>query len=124
MAETRHQLGQCRSGFRGVDLRDMAEVVKADPVRRRWSHGDQPYAAGGAYLNRMTDHCKGCPYSPSTRVGPKACLFTAGYWAFLDHNADALRHNHRLAQPYAGLARLADREQLLAEQSPRGDGPP
>ena len=84
----------------------------------------KPYAAGGAYLNRMTDHCKGCPYSPSTRVGPKACPFTAGYWAFLDHNSDALGRNHRLAQPYAGLARLADREQLLAEQSVRGDGPP
>jgi deoxyribodipyrimidine photolyase-related protein len=84
----------------------------------------KPYAAGGAYLNRMTDHCKGCVYSPSTRVGPTACPFTAGYWAFLDRNSDALRRNHRLAQPYAGLARLTDREQLLAEQAVRGDGPP
>ncbi len=84
----------------------------------------KPYAAGGAYLNRMTDHCKGCAYSPTARIGPKACPFTAGYWAFLDRNADSLRRNHRLAQPYAGLARLVDREQLLAEQAGRGDGPP
>ncbi len=84
----------------------------------------KPYAAGGAYLNRMTDHCKACPHSPSTRVGPTACPFTAGYWDFLDRNIDTLRRNHRLAQPYAGLARLADRQQLIAEQAVRGDGPP
>ena len=84
----------------------------------------KPYAAGGAYLHRMSDHCGGCPYSPSVRVGPKACPFTAGYWAFLDRNADALRRNHRLAQPYAGLARLADRDELLAQESARGPAAP
>ena len=84
----------------------------------------KPYAAGGAYLNRMTDHCRGCAYSPSVRVGPTACPFTAGYWEFLDRNSDVLRGNHRLAQPYAGLARLADREELLAEAAERGDDPP
>ena len=84
----------------------------------------KPYAAGGAYLNRMSDHCKGCPYSPSVRVGPKACPFTAGYWAFLDRNADSLGRNHRLAQPFAGLARLADRDQLLAEAAERSGDPP
>jgi deoxyribodipyrimidine photolyase-related protein len=84
----------------------------------------KPYAAGGAYLKRMTDHCRGCAYSPSTRVGPTACPFTAGYWAFLDRNADALRRNHRLAQPYAGLARLADRDALVAQESARGPAAP
>lgn len=84
----------------------------------------KPYAAGGAYLNRMTDHCRGCSYSPSTRVGATACPFTAGYWAFLDRNADALRRNHRLAQPYAGLARLADRDALVAQEAARGPAAP
>jgi deoxyribodipyrimidine photolyase-related protein len=84
----------------------------------------KPYAAGGAYLNRMTDHCRACPYSPSVRVGEKACPFTAGYWEFLDRNAERLHGNHRLAQPYAGLARLTDREALLAEAAERGDAAP
>jgi deoxyribodipyrimidine photolyase-related protein len=84
----------------------------------------KPYAAGGAYLNRMTDHCRGCSYSPSTRVGPKACPFTAGYWAFLDRNEPRLRGNHRLAQPYAGLTRLADRDALVAQESARGAAAP
>jgi len=84
----------------------------------------KPYAAGGAYLNRMTDHCKACPYSPAVRVGPKACPFTAGYWEFLDRNADLLSHNRRLAQPYGGLSRLSDRAELVAEAAARGGGPP
>ncbi len=84
----------------------------------------KPYAAGGAYLNRMSDHCKACPYSPSVRVGAKACPFTAGYWEFLDRNAHVLQSNHRLAQPYAGLSRLSDRAELIAEAVTRGDGPP
>ncbi|MBI1377980.1 MAG: cryptochrome/photolyase family protein [Frankiales bacterium] len=84
----------------------------------------KPYAAGGAYLHRMSDHCRSCPFSPSVRVGPRACPFTAGYWAFLDRHAEALRGNHRLARPYAGLQRLTDREALVAQESARGDGPP
>ena len=84
----------------------------------------KPYAAGGAYLDRMTDHCRGCRYSPKVRVGEDACPFTAGYWAFLDRHEDRLRRNHRLAQPYAGLARLADREALMAQESNRGDTAP
>ena len=84
----------------------------------------KPYAAGGAYLNRMSDHCKACPYSPAVRVGPTACPFTAGYWEFLDRNAQVLRPNHRLTQPYAGLSRLPDRAGLIADVAARGDGPP
>lgn len=84
----------------------------------------KPYAAGGAYLNRMSDSCRGCRYSPSVRVGPTGCPFTAGYWAFLDRNHELLRGNHRLAQPFAGLARLADREAVVAQESARGDDAP
>ena len=28
----------------------------------------KPYAAGGAYINRMSDHCRGCRYDPRKRV--------------------------------------------------------
>jgi deoxyribodipyrimidine photolyase-related protein len=72
----------------------------------------------------MTDHCKGCVYSPSVRVGPTACPFTAGYWAFLDRHVEDLRGNHRLAQPMAGLTRLADRDELVAQERARGTTPP
>jgi hypothetical protein len=38
--------------------------------------------------------------------------------------ADPLASNHRLAQPYAGLRRLADRDALVAQEHDRGDAAP
>ena len=84
----------------------------------------KPYASGGAYIKRMSDYCGGCAYDPKIRVGPTACPFTAGYWAFLDRNADALRGNRRMLQPLAGLTRLKDLPELLEQEHERGDGPP
>ncbi len=84
----------------------------------------KPYASGGAYVNRMSDYCKGCPFDPKVRVGEKACPFTAGYWAFLDRNAPAFAGNHRMGQPLAGLARLADRDELVAQERDRADSAP
>ena len=68
----------------------------------------KPYAAGGAYLNKMTDHCKGCIYDPKKRVGDDACPFTTLYWDFLDRHRETFKKNHRMFQQYAGLNRLSD----------------
>ena len=84
----------------------------------------KPYAAGGAYINRMSDYCGPCAYDPKVRVGPTACPFTAGYWAFLDRNEERLRGNARMRQPLLGLQRLADREALVEQERARGDAPP
>jgi deoxyribodipyrimidine photolyase-related protein len=84
----------------------------------------KPYASGGAYLDRMSDYCTGCVYNPRTRLGPQACPFTAGYWAFLDRAEPQLRGNHRMAQPLAGLGRLADLPQVVAQERARGDAAP
>ncbi|MFM8352256.1 MAG: cryptochrome/photolyase family protein [Actinomycetales bacterium] len=84
----------------------------------------KPYAAGGAYINRMTNHCHSCVYKPTERVGPRACPFTAGYWAFLDRNEEALRGNHRMAQPLAGLRRLVDRVAVVEAEQKRGEQAP
>jgi deoxyribodipyrimidine photolyase-related protein len=84
----------------------------------------KPYAAGGAYVNRMSDHCGRCVYDPRQRLGPTACPFTAGYWAFLDRTRDAFAGNHRMRQPLAGLGRLNDREAVVEQEHQRGSGPP
>ena len=84
----------------------------------------KPYASGGAYINRMSDYCGGCAYDPKVRVGETACPFTAGYWAFLDRNADRLRGNRRMSQPLAGLTRLKDLPELLEQERLRGDAAP
>ena len=84
----------------------------------------KPYAAGGAYINRMSDYCAGCAYDPKVRVGDDACPFTAGYWAFLARNEQRLADNRRMRQPLSGLARLADLDALVEQERRRGDAPP
>lgn len=84
----------------------------------------KPYAAGGAYVDRMSDYCGECAYDPKVRVGPRACPFTAGYWAFLARNAERLRGNHRMRQPLAGMTRLRDLDAVVAQEERRGTAPP
>ncbi|MEF8774375.1 MAG: cryptochrome/photolyase family protein [Halobacteriales archaeon] len=63
----------------------------------------KPYAASANYVDRMGDHCAGCPYDPDETLGADACPFNALYWDFLDRNEDRLRSNHRMALVYAHL---------------------
>jgi deoxyribodipyrimidine photolyase-related protein len=72
----------------------------------------KPYAAGGAYISRMTEHCKGCAYNPKRRVGETACPFTTLYWDFLDRHKEAFAKNHRMGQQLQGLKRLTDLPEL------------
>lgn len=84
----------------------------------------KPYAAGGAYIKRMTDFCTGCAYRPDRRVGAQGCPVTAGYWAFIARHEERWARHPRMAQPARGLARLSDREELLAQEAARGSDAP
>jgi len=64
----------------------------------------KPYAASGAYIDRMSDFCGGCSYEVATKSGPKACPFNYLYWAFLIRNRERLAGNPRMAMPYRTLA--------------------
>lgn len=68
----------------------------------------KPYASGGAYINRMSDHCRRCRYNPTHRVGDDACPFTTLYWDFLARNESALSGNHRMARQLAAMRNLSD----------------
>ncbi len=68
----------------------------------------KPYAAGGAYINRMSDYCRGCTYDPTKRTGEDACPFTTLYWAFLDRHRKRFAGNHRMRMPLRTLDTLAD----------------
>lgn len=72
----------------------------------------KPYAAGGAYISRMTQFCKGCEYDPKLRVGETACPFTTLYWDFLDRHKEEFAKNHRMSQQVAGIKRLSDLPEL------------
>ncbi|MDO8901324.1 MAG: cryptochrome/photolyase family protein [Phenylobacterium sp.] len=72
--------------------------------------GSKPYAASGAYINRMSDYCSACAYEVKDRLGDRACPFNSLYWDFLDRNAARLDANPRMALPYKNLARLGEVE--------------
>ena len=97
---------------------DAAEWVMVPNIIGMATHADggvlmtKPYAAGGAYIKRMTDYCKGCAYKPTERTGDRACPFTTLYWDFMERHLDEFKRNHRMFQQVNGLARLSDREQL------------
>lgn len=73
----------------------------------------KPYAAGGNYMNRMSDYCRGCRYDPHRRTGPDGCPLTAMYWDFLDRHAERFESNRRLRMPLRALAKI-DPEELAA----------
>jgi deoxyribodipyrimidine photolyase-related protein len=74
--------------------------------------GSKPYAAGGAYINRMSDYCSGCAYDVTDATGEKACPFNFLYWDFIARHARQLSANPRLAMPLASLQRMSQ-EKLL-----------
>lgn len=77
----------------------------------------KPYAASGAYIDRMSDICSACAYDVKRKTGQRACPFNYLYWAFLIRQQDRLSENPRLAMPYRTLAGwpLERRNALLAE---------
>ena len=97
---------------------DAADWVMVPNVIGMGVHADdglmmtKPYAAGGAYLSRMGQSCKGCRYDPKKRTGDDACPFTTLYWDFLDRHRERFAGNPRMAQQVRGLDRLADLDDL------------
>jgi deoxyribodipyrimidine photolyase-related protein len=72
--------------------------------------GSKPYAAGGAYINRMSNYCSGCRYDPGKRTGEDACPFTLLYWDFLARNRERLRRTGRMNMILKNLDRWSDDE--------------
>jgi deoxyribodipyrimidine photolyase-related protein len=70
--------------------------------------GSKPYAASGAYINRMSDYCAGCTYSPGVKLGTGACPFNYLYWSFIMTHEKRLKSNPRMAMPYRTLSRMTD----------------
>jgi deoxyribodipyrimidine photolyase-related protein len=75
--------------------------------------GSKPYAASGAYINRMSDYCRHCTYDVRESLGADACPFNALYWNFMDLHRERLSGNPRMAMPLRNLARM-DPKRLAA----------
>ncbi len=75
-----------------------------------WADGgimaSKPYAASGAYINRMGDHCRGCEHDVKAATGPKACPFNFLYWDFMARHAESFATNPRMAMPLNTLRKM------------------
>ena len=80
----------------------------------------KPYAASGAYINRMSNYCKNCRYKVTKKNGPEACPFNYLYWDFMLRNREALSRNPRLGMSYRTLSRMGDEKiQAIRDDSER-----
>lgn len=78
----------------------------------------KPYAAGGSYINKMSDYCKGCDYNVSKKNGEVACPFNYLYWDFLARNREKLQGNARLAMMYKTYDRMSEeKKQAIIKDS-------
>jgi deoxyribodipyrimidine photolyase-related protein len=71
----------------------------------------KPYAASGNYINKMSDYCKECSYSPAKKTGEGACPFNPLYWHFMDRHRERLSKNHRIGRIYATWDRMGEEKQ-------------
>ena len=79
----------------------------------------KPYAASGAYINRMSDYCRECRYDVKLKTGPKACPFNYLYWDFLSRNRTKLEQNPRLGLAYRNLDKMSPEAQSAIQESAR-----
>jgi deoxyribodipyrimidine photolyase-related protein len=68
--------------------------------------GSKPYAASGAYINRMSDYCRACHYDVKDATSEKGCPFNALYWDFMARHKDRFAGNQRMSMPLRNLERM------------------
>lgn len=77
----------------------------------------KPYAASGAYINRMSNYCAGCAYDVKKRTGQGACPFNALYWDFLARHRDKIGGNPRMGQMISTYDKFAADERARIASS-------
>ncbi|MFK7938618.1 MAG: cryptochrome/photolyase family protein [Roseovarius sp.] len=77
----------------------------------------KPYVSSGNYIHKMSDYCKGCQYSVTTKTGEGACPFNLLYWHFLIRHRDRFSGNARMGNMYRTWDRMDQdrRDTVLAE---------
>lgn len=80
--------------------------------------GSKPYAAGGSYINKMSNYCKNCRYKVEQKNGDDACPFNYLYWDFLFRNKEKLISNQRMSIMYKLLDRMnSEKKKAILEDS-------
>lgn len=76
----------------------------------------KPYAAGGSYINKMSNYCKNCSYKVTKKNGLDACPFNYLYWNFLDHNRAKLAGNPHISMMYKVFDRMDTEKQATIRE--------
>jgi len=76
----------------------------------------KPYAASGAYINRMSDYCGSCVYNVKAKTDENACPFNYLYWDFLARHEKKLRGNPRLSMIYKTWERRSASQKLAVRK--------
>jgi deoxyribodipyrimidine photolyase-related protein len=71
----------------------------------------KPYAASGAYIDRMSDYCGHCRYKVKLKAGPNACPMNYLYWDFIARHRELVKGNPRMAQMVRTWDKFTDERQ-------------
>lgn len=71
----------------------------------------KPYVSSANYINKMSNYCSDCHYSPKKRTGEKGCPFNALYWNFLDEKKEHFSDNPRMGM-MLNLLEKKDKKEL------------
>jgi deoxyribodipyrimidine photolyase-related protein len=102
-----------------IDAFEWVEVPNTIGMSQ-WADGGliatKPYVSSGAYIDRMSDYCKGCHYERKQKLGDTACPFNSLYWQFFDRHQERFSRNPRLALVYRQLRAMPDEQRVAIQE--------
>jgi len=104
-----------------VDAFEWVELPNTMGMSQRADGGliaTKPYVSSAAYINRMSDYCKGCAYDHKQKLGTDACPLNALYWNFYTRHEAEFGKNARLGMVYRQLQKMQGPQlEALREQA-------
>ncbi|GAB3382192.1 cryptochrome/photolyase family protein [Spongiibacter taiwanensis] len=73
--------------------------------------GTKAYAAGGNYMQKMSNYCGQCQYKVSAKTGENSCPLNSLYWHFMDRHRQTFNRNPRLGMIYRSWDKMAEDKQ-------------
>ncbi|GGE01310.1 cryptochrome/photolyase family protein [Aureimonas endophytica] len=93
--------------FDAYEWVELPNVVGMSQFADDGAIASKPYAASGAYIDRMSDYCGECRFDVKKKTGPDACPFNALYWDFLARHEKRFVGNPRMRNMYATWNRFS-----------------